>query len=234
MKKVKFGACIATCCAIFAATIASGLSADAPQSSYQLPSNAQVIGYLLQSVNWYHHGYAERQVASDPADLLFLNNHQAIETQIVKFSFEFAKADAALATTASSPHNAPETPAPNDPPPSNLAHFIELKNRSDQVSQQAIQDIDTLNEKIGAARKANRNILKAALDDAQSRLELMHAVSQTVDDLIKFVQSAGTGEAHTGSLDSSIDDLAQSVSDVNSPATPLAIGSAGCKCQNNG
>ncbi len=222
MKKVKFGACIATCCAIFAATIASGLSADAPQSSYQLPSNAQVIGYLLQSVNWYHHGYAERQVASDPADLLFLNNDQAIETQIVKFSFEFAKADAAVATTASSPHNAPETPAPNDPPPSNLAHFIELKNRSDQVSQQAIQDIDTLNEKIGAARKANRNILKAALDDAQSRLELMHAVSQTVDDLIKFVQSAGTGEAHTGNLDSSIDDLAQSVSDVNSPATPLA------------
>jgi hypothetical protein len=222
MKKVKFGACIATCCAIFAATIASGLSADTPQSSYQLPSNAQVIGYLLQSVNWYHHGYAERQVASDPADLLFLNNNQAIETQIVKFSFEFAKADAALATTASSPHNAAETPAPNDPPPSNLAHFIELKNRSDQVSQQAIQDIDTLNEKIGAARKANRNILKAALDDAQSRLELMRAVSQTVDDLIKFVQSAGTGEAHTGSLDSSIDDLAQSVSDVNSPATPLA------------
>jgi len=221
MKKVKFGACIATCCAIFTATIASGLSADAPQSSYQLPSNAQVIGYLLQSVNWYRHGYAERQVASDPADLLFLNNNQAIETQIVKFSFEFAKADAALATTASSPHKAPATPTTNEPIPADLAHFIELKNRSDQVSQQAIQDIDTLNEKIGAARKANRKSLKAALDDVQSRLELMHAVSQTADDLIKFVQSAGTG-ANTGNLDSSINDLAQSVSDVNSPATPLA------------
>src|SRR6266478_8885540 len=139
MKKVKFGACIATCCAIFAATIASGLSADAPQTSYQLPSDAQVIGYLLQSVNWYHHVYSERQVASDPQDLVFLNDNQAIESQIVKLSFEFAKADAVLAKTATSPHDAPATMA--GPASADLAHFIELKNRNDQVTQQTSEDI---------------------------------------------------------------------------------------------
>src|SRR6185503_5765703 len=189
MKKVKSSAWIATCCAIFASTIAGGVSADAPQSPYQLPSSAQDIGYLLQSVNWYRHVYAERQVASDAADLLFLHSNQAIEAQIVKLSFEFAKADAALVTTASSPHNAPPTPAPADRPTSNLAHFIELKNRSDQANEQASHDIDTLNEKIGAARKADRKKLQAALDDAQSRLALLHAVSQTVSDLAEFLQS---------------------------------------------
>ena len=59
----------------------------------------------MQSVNWYRHVYAERQVASDPEDLVFLNDNQAIESQIVKLSFEFAKADAALAKTATSPHD---------------------------------------------------------------------------------------------------------------------------------
>jgi hypothetical protein len=33
------------------------------------------------------------------------------ESQIVKLSFEFAKADAALAKTATSPHDPPATPA---------------------------------------------------------------------------------------------------------------------------
>ena len=221
MKKVKSSAWIATCCAIFAATIAGGVSADAPQSPYQLPSSAQVIGYLLQSVNWYRHVYAERQVASDAADLLFLHSNQAIEAQIVKLSFEFAKADAALVTTASSPHNAPPTPAPADRPTSNLAHFIELKKRSDQVSEQAFHDIDTLNEKIGAARKADRKKLQPALDDAQSRLELLHAVSQTVSDLAEFLQSVGTSQVHTGNLDATIDDLAQSMPELSNPATPL-------------
>ena len=173
---------IATCCAILATALVRRLSADTSQSSYQVPSDPQVIGYLLQSVNWYRHVYTERQVASDPGDLVFLNDNQAIEGQIVKLSFEFAKVDAALAKTATSPHNALTTPAALAS--ADLAHFIELKNRNDQASQQTSEDIGNLNEKIASARKADRKELKAALDDAQSRLELLQAVSQAVSQLL--------------------------------------------------
>jgi len=211
---------IATCCAILATATVSGLSADIPQSSYQLPSDAQVIGYLLQSVNWYRHVYTERQVASDPGDLVFLNDNQAIESQIVKLSFEFAKADAALAKTASSAHGAATTSAA--PSSVDLAHFVELKNRNDQVTQQTSADIVKLNEKIASARKADRKKLKAALDDAQSRLELLQAVSQAVNDLIQFVQTARTAQGNTATLRLTIDDLAQSIPELSSPAIPLS------------
>ncbi len=211
---------IATCCAILATATVSGLSADIPQSSYQLPSDAQVIGYLLQSVNWYRHVYTERQVASDPGDLVFLNDNQAIESQIVKLSFEFAKADAALAKTASSAHDAAMTSAAQSSV--DLAHFVELKNRNDQETQQTSADIRKLNETIASARKADRKKLKAALDDAQSRLELLQAVSQAVNDLIQFVQTARTARANTATLDLTIDDLAQSIPELSSPAIPLS------------
>ena len=210
----------ATCCAIFAIAISGGLSADNTQGSYQVPSDTQVIGYLLQSVNWYHHVYTERQVASDPGDLVFLNDNQAIEGQILKLSFEFAKADAALAKTATSPYDAPATPAA--PPSADLAHFIELKNRNDQLTQQTSEDIGKLNEKIVSARKADRKKLVAALDDAQSRLELLQAVSQAVNDLIQFVQTARTTQANTATLDLTIDDLARSIPELSTPATPLS------------
>jgi Mechanosensitive ion channel len=211
---------IVTCCAIFAIAISRALSADTTQSSYQLPSDAQVIGYLLRSENWYRHVYTERQVASDPADLVFLNDNQAIESQIVKLSFEFAKADVALAKTATSPHDPPATLA--GPVFADLAHFIELKNRNDQVTQQTSADIGKLNDKIASARKADRKKLKAALDDAQSRLELLQAVSQAVNDLVQFVQTAKTPQANTTTLDLTIDDLAQSIPELSRPATPLS------------
>src|SRR5260370_39886605 len=211
---------ITTCCAILATAMVRGLSADIPQSSYQLPSAAQVIGYLLQSANWYRHVYTERQVASDPGDLVFLNDNQAIESQIVKLSFEFAKADAALAKTASCAHDAATTSAA--PSSLDLARFVELKNRNDQVTQQTKADIGKLNEKVASARKADRKKLKAALDDAQSRLELLQAVSQAVNDLVQFVQTARTAQANTATLDLTIDDLAQSMPELSGPATPLS------------
>ena len=210
---------IVTSCAIFAIAISGWLSADTTQVSYQLPSDAQVIGYLLQSVTWYRHLYTEQQVASDPGDLVFLNDNQALESQIVKLSFEFAKADAALAKTATSPHDAPPTLAA--PASADLAHFIELKNRNDQLTQQTSEDIGKLNEKIASARKDDKK-LKAALDDTQSRLELLQAVSQAVNDLVHFVQTAGTAQANTATLDLTIDDLAQSIPELSSPATPLS------------
>jgi Mechanosensitive ion channel, beta-domain len=211
---------IVTCCAILATATLSGLSADIPQSSYQLPSDAQVIGYLLQSVNWYRHVYAERQVARDPEDLVFLNDNQAIESQIVKLSFEFAKADAALAKTASSAH---DSATPSAAPSSvDLAHFVELKNRNDQVTQQTSADIGKLNEKLASASKADHKKLKAALDDAQSRLELLQAVSQAVNDLIQFVQTARTAQDNTATFRLTIDDLAQSIPELSSPAIPLS------------
>ncbi len=210
---------IVTRCAIVAIAISGGLSADTTQNSYQLPSDAQVVGYLLQSVTWYRHLYTERQVASDPGDLVFLNDNQALESQIVKLSFEFAKADAALAKTATSPHVAPTTLAA--PASADLAHFIELKNRNDQLTQQTSEDIGKLNEKIASARKDDKK-LKAALDDTQSRLELLQAVSLAVNDLVQFVQTARTAQANTATLDLTIDDLAQSIPELSSPATPLS------------
>ena len=209
-----------TCCVIFAIATSAGLSADNTHSSYQLPSDAQVIGYLLQSVNWYRHSYTERQVASDPEELVFLNDNQAIERQIVKLSFEFAKADVALAKTATSSHDATAMSA--GPSSVDLAHFIELKNQNDRVTQQTSEDIERLNEKIASGRKADRKNLKAALDDAQSRLELLQAVSQAVNGLIQFVETARTAQANAATLALTIDDLEQSIPELSSPATPLS------------
>ena len=216
---MKQGAQVAASCAIVAAAIAGALSADTTQSTYQLPSNSEVIGYLLQSVNWYRHVHTERQVVSEPADLMFLDDNQAIERQIVKLSFEFAKADATLQTSPTSLHG---RTTPSDSPPADLAHFIELKNRNDQRRQQAIEEIKNLDNTLNRAKGSDRRKLKAAEEDAQTRLQLLDAVAQGLNDLVEFVQSPGEGQSYSGHLDSAIDDLAQSIPEVTGPSVPSA------------
>jgi len=216
---VKRGAQIAACCGIVAAAIAGGLSADIPPHTYQLPSNSEVIGYLVQSVNWYRHVYAERQVANEPTDFMFLDDNQAIEQQIVKLSFEFAKADAMVKTSAASSHRGTTS---TTPPPADLEHFIELKKRNDELSQQATEEIKNLDKRLNAARGADRGKLKAAEEDAQTRLHLMDAVAQGLNDLIEFVQNPSEAHAQNGHLDSTIDDLAQSIPEMNSESVPSA------------
>jgi hypothetical protein len=220
---LKQGAQVAACCAIVAAAITGGLFADTLQNTYQLPSNSEVIGYILESVNWYRHVHTERQVASEPADLMFLDDNQAIERQIVKLSFEFAKADSVLETSAAFSHSPPTS---SDPRSADLAHFIELKNRNDQRSQQAIEEIKNLDKRLNKAKGADRRGLKAAQEDAQTRLQLLDAVAQGLNDLVEFVQNPGEGEAPSGRLDSTIDELAQSIPEVtglsvSSPTGPL-------------
>jgi hypothetical protein len=213
---LKQGAQVAACCAIVASAIAGALSADTPSSGYQLPSNSEVIGYILQSMSWYRHVYSERQVANEPADLVFLDDNQAIERQIVKLSFEFAKAAAVLETSGDSSHSRPGS---SDAPPADLAHFIDLKNRNDQLSEQAMEEIKNLDKKLTKAKGDDRRNLKAAEEDAQTRLQLLDAVAQGLSDLIAFVQSSGEGQAHSGHLDSTIDALAQSIPEVTGPST---------------
>src|ERR1700722_758633 len=211
---LKQGAQVTACCAIIAAAAIGSLSADAPPSTYQLPSHSEVIGYLLKSVNWYRHGYNERQVAIEPADLMLLDDNQAIERQIVKLSFEFAKGEATLQTSAVFLRGGT---APPDPPP-DLAHFIELKNRNDQLAQQTMHEIKNLDERLNKAKRADRGTLKAAEEDAQTRSQLLDAVAQGLNDLVEFVQNSGEGQARNGHLDSTIDALAQSIPEVTGPS----------------
>jgi len=216
---VKRGAQIAACCGIVAVAIAGGLSTDIPPSTYQPPSNSEVIGYLLQSVNWYRHVYAERQVANEPTDFMFLDDNQGVEQQIVKLSFEFAKSDAAVETSAASSHGGTKSP---DPPPADLTHFIELKKRNDELSQQAMEEIRNLDKRLNTANGADRGKLKAAEEDAQTRLHLLDAVAQGLNDLVEFVQNPSEAQAQRAHLDSIIDHLAQSIPEMNGESVPSA------------
>lgn len=223
MRNIRSAALLTACCALWAPAMVAGLSGDPPQDyAYELPSNRQVIAFVLQSIEWYRHTYAERQIANDPVDLLFLDDNHPIETQIVRFSFDFAKADAALASRTTSPKGRSAIAAHANSSSSDLARFIRLQTQNDAANEKAAQDLETLKRKLVTARGPDRAKLQVAAEEAQSRSELLRAESNTINDLVEFAQSAAAGQPHTGDLSSTIEDLVQTVPEVSTPATSLA------------
>jgi hypothetical protein len=107
-------------------------------------------------------------------------------------------------------------------PAADLAHFIELRNRNDQLTQKTIEEVKNLDKRLNKANGADRGTLQAAKEDAQTRLQLLSAVAEGLNDLVEFVQSPGEGRAHSGHLDSTIDELAQSIPEVTGPSAPAA------------
>jgi Mechanosensitive ion channel len=205
---------------LFVMLVTGGLSADTPlPKTYDLPSKQQVITFLTESIDWYRYLSVEQQIATDPVDLLFLDDNQPIGAQIVRLSFDFARADASLVATSLAARSDQGGAAIPDTSSSELAHFVDLEKKSEEASRQASQDVESLKRKLLTARRADHQKLQAALDETQSRLELLQAGSKSLRDLVEFVRATGAGGPQTGNLAATIDDLARTVPEATNPAS---------------
>ncbi len=197
------------------AMITAGLSAQTSPAVSDLPSNQQVIKFLTESIDWYRHCAFERQIATEPVDLVFLEGSRPGAAQIVQLSFDFARADAQFsATFAADSQKGSAASATGSP---DLAQFVQLENNTELQKRQATEQIEAININIKTANDAQRSELQAALDATQSRLDVLQAGLVTLRQLVEFMQAFTSRE--TGDLASTIEDLARTVPDAISPTT---------------
>ena len=203
--------CYVPAVAIITLTLYAQTSAEASD----LPSNQQVIAFLTESIDWYRHCAIERQIATNPVDLVFLENTRSGAAQILQLSFDFARADAQSSAT---PHSDMQDERRVTAPPE-LAQFLQLQNDTELQSRQSSEEIEEIKNKINTVHGVQRRELKAALQTTQSRLEVLQAGSATLQQLVEFMQAFTSRQ--TGELASAIDDLSQTVPDVTT-ATSVA------------
>ena len=198
----------------FVATLALvtlGLCAQASPAHSDLPTNQQVVAFLSESIDWYHHCAIEREIATEPVDLVFLEDSRPSAEEILQLSFDFARAEAQF----TSPHA--ENAKPNATGAPELAQFVQLQEKTELQRRQATEEMEEINDKLKTARGADRRKLEAALDAAQSRLGVLNAGLATIGQSVDFMRAFTTRE--TGDLASTIDDLARTVPDVSGPKT---------------
>src|SRR5215469_15748276 len=169
------------------AILGVSLSAQVSPATPDLPSNPKVVAFLTESIDWYRHCALERQLTTDPVDLVFLQDNRPNGAEILQFSFDFARASVSFSAPPQAEKQKGSTALATGSP--DLAQFLQLENNTELQSRQASEQIAEINESIKTARGARRRELQAALDATQSRLDVLQAGLATLGQLVEFMQA---------------------------------------------
>ncbi|HVH85463.1 MAG TPA: hypothetical protein VM912_01980, partial [Terriglobales bacterium] len=149
----------------------------------------------------------EEQNATDATDTLFVNDDRQMGTQIVRLSFDFARAAAQVVNTQTS--SGTEQNAAN----ARFQNLLRIASQTDETIRQTQAEIEQDKAKLDTARQRDRQKLQATIDELQSELALAQARSDAVHNMLQFA-STGTRGASSGSLMAQVQELQRSVPEV--------------------
>src|SRR5215471_1390488 len=171
----------------------------------------EIIPFLKQCVVWHGELDAQQQLTSEPSDVLFLRDNRQLADQIVRLSFDFARARAqTLANQADS--SSPST----TPGPSQYQRLAEFLAKADAQVKQSQQELDAMRKKLETAVGSRRRVLQATIAETESELELFQARRDAVRSMLQ-VSSTNGGKAGASSLPAQIEELAHTVPAVENP-----------------
>lgn len=183
----------------------------------KFPAKPQLIVFLTSTVEWYRYFSVEGQMATDPADLLFLQDSRAIARQVVTLSFTFTRAAVAYAaaTAPAQDSAADQVSAAAGPVFQNL---IAVEGKSESAALEASQNIEQLQDRRTTARGAERNRIDIQIADAQSQASLLQSMSTTLRGFREFVRSTDSSQIDGGGLEAFVDGLEQTVPEIAAAA----------------
>lgn len=193
-------------------------SAALPQSDSTTPvaspNGEEIIPFLNQTIVWYRQITLQQQLATEPSDVLFLNDNRQIADQVVRLSFEFARARVQSLNL----ENAGATTAQANAPASQYQRLADAAAKADQQVKSTQQEIDTQRQQLSTASGKKRRTLEALLAETQSELDLFQARRDVLRSMLQFATGA-SGAASGGSLTAQIDELAKTTPVANTNST---------------
>jgi hypothetical protein len=200
---------------LFAALFSAAQHAEVVTTT---PSSKQVVNFLTQSVDWYRSSPAKQQLPSEPEDVPFLDDTHSLTLQILRLSFDSARALAqSEAEDRTSSKQSAVIPEPSGSAPRD---FTSIEAKCQTEAQTAQANVLALRNKLDTHRGKDRDKLSLALEEAETRLNLIEAECRSYQDLQDFVRGVDTNEPQNHGLASVVDELSRSVPDLANTGGP--------------
>jgi small-conductance mechanosensitive channel len=182
-----------------------------------LPDASKVMAFLNQTITWYRHLGVEEQLADQPTDILFVYNNHQTANEVLRLSFDFARADAHLLSSQNP--TAPQSSAGTNP--SQNQNLAQLASKAADSLRQKQQKLDALKQKLPAAGGTARTVLQSKIEAAQSDLGLAQTRSDLLNSLVQFSNGSESTEKASGGLLAQISELEQSVPEARTTSTAM-------------
>ena len=170
----------------------------------------QVIQVLNQTIDWYRTLAVEQQAATEPSDLLILNENRQVAGEVIGLAFIVARADADLLVKQAAAAPAPAAAAG----PSQALAQVRAKLDAQESAVQS--ELASNQQKLAAAPKKAKVQLQGKIAELQGELELIHTKKSIVASMAGF---------ETGGTDNSANALRAQI-DAMAVALPTAGGAA--------
>jgi hypothetical protein len=184
------------------------------QPANRLDSEQQVLTFIADTVDWYRHLPTSQRIGTEPADLLFLETNRPIATEIVRLSFEFGKAVAAINGQENSV-DPPESTANRE-----LHDLMAEKAKLDANTRQAVARLKLLTQARLTARHGDWKKLDTQMAEIRSRIDLLNAISGNCEELLSFVRTANTQPDSVTNMAALVESLERTVPGLSSATLP--------------
>jgi hypothetical protein len=201
---------------IVAVLFASAVLADDSTASLtnQLVFQKQVLKFIADTIDWYRHLPTAQRMGTEPGELLFVESNRPIAAEIVRLSFEFGKAIAAV-DKRQNPADHPESAADRD-----LHDLIVEKARLDANTKEAVDQLKSVTGKL-RARQEDWKKVDAEMFEIRSRIELLQAMGANYEELLGFVRAASAAPNGITNIATLVENLERTVPGVFVAVPPL-------------
>jgi len=186
---------------------------SAPNAPPPALDASRIMPFLDQTLTWYRQMSVVQQIANDPSEVTIVSDNRQLANQIVRLSFDFARAEADAITSS-------QRSTPVQAQTGGTAEQQAMVKAEDQVDQEiknAETELNSLKQKLAPATGGQRSLLESQIAQTQSELELQKTRKDAIHNMREFVAGAG-GEA--GGLKGQIDALAASIPVIGAAGTP--------------
>src|SRR5947208_3474874 len=165
-----------------------------------------VTAFLNQTIGWYRQLSAQQELVDEPNDAIYLNENRQLAEQVVRLSFDYARAQAQLLGSPSNP-DASSGQAVNP----QFQNIADLFAKANQRVSNLQHELDSYKQQLETAAGRKRRIVESEIAETQSELELAQARKDTIRTMFEFARNVSAGGGGAGGLQAQIEELARAV-----------------------
>ena len=197
---------------------------NAPGAKAGVPP-AQIIEFLSRTIAWYRELPVQQQLATEPADLTYVQENRALANQVVQLAFDYARAQAQAQPK--------QVKASSDQaqPSQQYQRLTQMAQKTDQDLIDTQKELQDTRDNLAHATAAKRKLMQAQVDELESEINLLQARRDALNTMVEFVASSTSGGL---GLRAQIEELARSVpASISHPQGTNATGNTPESTTNN-
>ena len=170
------------------------------------PDSAEVIHFLDQTISWYRQLSVQQQIATEPNDLMVVYDNRQIADQVVRLSFDFARAE-----TESIAKRGSSSPTEDESADTSQYQALrQLQANLDKQAQDTQAELETNRQKLATTTGTKHQELQSRIAELQGEIGLVGARRDAVHSMVEFVSGTSTNGLGATGLKAQVEALAGS------------------------